>query len=282
MSEDLQQWEARYPLGPRVKVLAVHPSGLVALQKPIGTLSHPNSPKDKSRSLLQADYDHDEECYCDFSDTGERLYLCHRLDSATSGVILLAQDPDLADIIRLCFEERRIEKTYFAIVVGKPPANPDVWMDKMPRNAPGMPPHASAGPPVTMRCRQQFIRHDANRLNFSLLHLAPYTGRTHQLRLQCAWRRFPILGDKTYGDFRINRTIAKAVDFDRLYLHAASLKVEFKHGGKFHKFYVESELPGSFKAVLEPNVALQKLPYQRPTPKMNAPRMAQRTRHGGR
>ncbi len=266
MSADLQQWEARYPLGPRVKVLAVHPAGLIALQKPINVLSHPNSPKDEARSLLKAAYDLDEECYHGLGENDEKLHLCHRLDSATSGVILLAQNEDLADIIRLAFEERRVEKTYFALVVGKPAPRPDLWLDRMPPDG--------SGPPITMRSRQQFIRQDANKLNISLLRLAPQTGRTHQLRMQCAWHRCPVLGDRTYGDFRVNRTIAKAANIDRLYLHSASLQVEFNHGGKFHKFHVESELPGSFKTIIEPNAALQKVPFQRPTPKLTPPHLA--------
>ena len=55
---------------------------------------------------------------------------------------------------------------------------------------------------------------------FSLIQLEPLTGRTHQLRVQCAQHHFPILGDKTYGDFKCNRRLRT----ERLFLHANSIE----------------------------------------------------------
>ncbi len=262
-----EEWEKRYPLGHNVRVLDVHPAGLIALEKPVNILSHPNSRKDKHRSLLEAHYSNQDERYYDLNDQGDELFLCHRLDSATSGVILLAQSLEMAKTIREVFSSHRMEKNYFAIVRGRPPAQ-DTWVDTF--SASSAPYGGSrSGRPVQMRCRQQFMKQDANRLDLSLIKLMPTTGKTHQLRIQASNRGFPILGDKTYGDFRTNRMLARALGFDRLFLHSAALAFDFMHEGKLQKFRVESPVPNSFKLVLETNPALSRthfsLPPQRPS-----------------
>ena len=60
----------------------------------------------------------------------------------------------------------------------------------------------------------------------ALLELQPKTGRTHQLRIQCANRGLPIVGDRTYGDFSKNRLLQ---DMDLL-LHSESIELSFKDG----------------------------------------------------
>ncbi|MDP0497498.1 MAG: RNA pseudouridine synthase [Verrucomicrobiota bacterium JB024] len=253
-----EEWEKRYPLGPKVRVLAVHPAGLIALEKPVGILSHPNGKDDKHRSLLAAHYDLKTERYHDLNDSDDELYLCHRLDSATSGVILLAQNPEMAHTVRELFSSHRMEKHYYAVVQGHPRAQ-DNWIDLFPPSSMPYGSKGGGGRPVQMRCRMQFIKQDANRLGLSLIRLIPTTGRTHQLRIQSSKRGFPILGDRTYGDFRFNRNLARALNFDRLYLHSAVLGLDFMHEGKLEKFRVESPVPGSFKLVLDNNPALARL-----------------------
>ena len=70
-----------------------------------------------------------------------------------------------------------------------------------------------------------------------MLRLEPKTGRTHQLRVQCALRGMPIIGDKTYGDFNFNRKIARASKVDRLCLHAGEIEFSIKINNKKHKLY---------------------------------------------
>ncbi|MGE9293333.1 MAG: RluA family pseudouridine synthase [Puniceicoccales bacterium] len=265
---DDQAWETRYPLGDGVRVLAVHPAGLIALEKPVGVLSHPNGRRDKHRSLVASHYDHETERYYDLPEAGDELYLCHRLDSATSGVILLAQNPEMAQTVRELFSTHRMEKHYHAIVRGRPPAQEN-WVDRM---SPAAMPYSGkpgghktgGGRPVEMRCRMHFVKNDANRLGLSLLQLIPATGRTHQLRIQTSKRGFPILGDRTYGDFRLNRTIAQALDMDRLYLHAGLLAFDFLYEGKLQKFRAESPLPDEFQQIMGGNAKLSRLKFNLP------------------
>ena len=87
-------------------MLTADANGLAALGKPAGVLSHPNEPKDRPRSLLTVHYDAVEECYrwnADGAAEPSCLWLLNRLDSATSGVILVAKDRILAKEVRAQF-----------------------------------------------------------------------------------------------------------------------------------------------------------------------------------
>ena len=104
---------ADLPLGRNVEVIAHHPAGLIALQKPEGALSHPNRKGKNAESLLRTSYDLDLQAFTwsDPSGAEQQLHLLHRLDSPTSGVILLSLNPDLAETIRALFAERKVRKT---------------------------------------------------------------------------------------------------------------------------------------------------------------------------
>jgi 23S rRNA-/tRNA-specific pseudouridylate synthase len=74
----------------------------------------------------------------------------------------------------------------------------------------------------------------------TLLKLEPITGRTHQLRVQCAFHGVPIVGDGTYGEFVFNREFARRTGHKRMFLHAASLRIPSLG------FSAESPVPPSF------------------------------------
>ena len=82
----------------------------------------------------------------------------------------------------------------------------------------------------------------------SLIQLEPKTGRSHQLRVQCAQRHLPIVGDATYGDFRLNRAFAKTTGEKRLFLHSARTCFEFEWQGRRHRFNAEAPVPTEFTA----------------------------------
>ena len=85
----------------------------------------------------------------------------------------------------------------------------------------------------------------------ALLRLSPKTGRTHQLRVQCAKRKLPIIGDRTYGNFQLNRKYAKQFKCDRLFLHATKLKVKISQKGKTEFMWeVVSPLPPAFTKII--------------------------------
>ena len=73
------------------------------------------------------------------------------------------------------------------------------------------------------------MRERKGKVNFQLLELLPLTGKTHQLRVQCMIRKIPILGDKTYGDFSLNRKFQQATRIQRLCLHASQIEFNIEH-----------------------------------------------------
>ena len=208
-----------------VKVIKAS-KGILAIDKPCGLLSHPNAADKFKQSVVQAPYDFEQEAY----KLGNKwVYLLNRLDSPTSGVLLLSTDLLIAQEVRALFKSHVVKKTYCALVKGRFPSLQMLWKDFL-----------------SIRKEQQKLRTQCNTSNvgivaqtkvkclhtFSLkgrtlsaLELHPLTGRTHQLRTQCAYHRFPILGDKTYGDFNLNRQLKT----DRLYLHAKTIQFELKN-----------------------------------------------------
>jgi tRNA pseudouridine65 synthase len=85
-----------------------------------------------------------------------------------------------------------------------------------------------------------------------LLEMNPKTGRTHQLRVQCAKRKIPILGDRTYGDFSLNRKFSQSFRDSRLFLHSASIMIKIKNNfGQTIEWKVESSMPNEFSKLFD-------------------------------
>ncbi len=237
---------ASLPLGPGVTVLGHHPDGVVALDKPPGLLSHPNKPADTTRSLLAAPYESGAECY--LLPDGARAHLLHRLDSATSGVVLLATDDALATAIKKSFQERAVQKTYLALVFGVPRQRQESWQDHLQvRRSSDRLRVSNDRDGDTASTGMRLLRTFNGTPVLSLLELTPHTGRTHQLRVQCGKRRLPIVGDATYGDFAKNRTFTKAGGAARLFLHAREVIVNCRYRGRDWRFQATSPASAEFE-----------------------------------
>ena len=94
----------------------------------------------------------------------------------------------------------------------------------------------------------EVIRHAQRTFSTALIRLEPRTGRSHQLRVQCAKRHLPIIGDQTYGDFALNREFAKAVKSKRLFLHSLETSFNYEFAGKSFPFKASAPLPAEFLA----------------------------------
>jgi 23S rRNA-/tRNA-specific pseudouridylate synthase len=70
------------------------------------------------------------------------------------------------------------------------------------------------------------------------------------LRVQCALRHLPIVGDATYGDFPRNREFAKGTGLKRLFLHSLETSFDYEFGGRPHHFAARAPLPEEFETVL--------------------------------
>ena len=141
--------------------------------------------------------------------------LVHRLDRDTSGVVILAKDPDTQKYLRRQFQNRQTHKTYYAVTVGHP---------KLPAALIDLPIARNLKRPTTFQVDQNgkpsqtAYRVVAHRDQYSLLELKPTTGRTHQLRVHLKYLGTPILGDPVYG-------APLKGPARRLYLHAYSLEI---------------------------------------------------------
>lgn len=244
------------PLGRGVELLAWDAGGLAAFQKPAGVLSHPNRSGEESRSLLQARYDLEGEFF-EWRSEGSpgagprRLWLLNRLDSATSGVILAAASGELAAEVRAQFQRKQVRKVYHALVFGAPRVESEVWRDRLAVEKRGgrIRTTAHAGH-VPAECGMTVVRRGAAEPRVSLLRLEPRTGRSHQLRVQCAKRGLPIVGDQTYGDFARNRAFAKAAGTKRLFLHASETAFTYEFRGRSTAFSAAAPLPREFEKFL--------------------------------
>jgi len=255
------------PLGPDVTVLESNADGLIALNKPDGVLSHPNakdSSKDQSRALLTASYDDAAECYQWTDDAGQShaAWLINRLDSPTSGVILMALDPDLAEVLKQQFSTHRVTKVYYAVVRCDRKPGGGEWKDVLSKEV-YTASRIKKRQSIPAKTRYQWARNPTGNLSICLLKLTPVTGRTHQLRVQCAKHGYPIVGDRTYGDFAYNKEIASETGLKRLMLHSAETTVRYAFKGQTRELTASAELPESFKSLLRHRKKKQIAPQKR-------------------
>ncbi|MDO4527895.1 MAG: RluA family pseudouridine synthase, partial [bacterium] len=124
--------------------------------------------------------------------------LVHRLDRDTSGVVVLAKNPETQSFLRRQFQDRKTKKTYLAVVEGHP---------KLPAAEINLPLARNLNRPTTFRVDPSgkesvtFYKTLATSDNppLALLELQPQTGRTHQLRVHLSYIGTPILGDPVYN-----------------------------------------------------------------------------------
>jgi tRNA pseudouridine65 synthase len=254
VSAAAERFWAELPLGREVSLISHDRNGLAAFSKPAGVLSHPNEAGDEPRSLLQAAYTIEGEFFSWQGGAGaqpRRLWLLNRLDAATSGVILAAATEELATEIRAQFKRKHVRKVYCALVFGAPRQAAEVWQDRLAVDKRGgkIRTVAHAGH-VPAESRMSVVRTGQQQPRLALIRLEPRTGRSHQLRVQCAKRSLPIVGDQTYGDFRKNREFAKATGVKRMFLHSLETSFEYEFRGERHAFAARATLPPEFEKFL--------------------------------
>ncbi len=170
-------------------------------------------------------------------DGGDRPRLVHRLDRDTSGAIVLARSAGVAAKLAAAFRTREVEKTYWAVVVGRPvPEDGQIdqplkrvnsaWGE---RTVP-----ADRKDREGQRAYTNYRTLDAAGRKLAWLELQPLTGRTHQLRVHCMSLGTPIVGDAKYAEPRDNGTGGSFVEglADRLHLHARTLTLPHPSGGQ--------------------------------------------------
>ena len=157
-----------------------------------------------------------------------QVWLVHRLDKVTSGLLILALNTESAAEFFRLFSEHHIQKTYLALSNQKPKKKQGLIVGDMQkaRNGAWKLCQSKENPAIT---RFESVSCEPN---LRLFILKPQTGKTHQLRVAMKSLGSPILGDALYGK--------KTEKIDRTYLHAARLQFEFK-GQAFDVFIPPKE-----------------------------------------
>ena len=240
------------PLNSGVVIAASNEDGLVALNKPEGLMSHPNKAEDIARSLLKASYDYEEEYFFWKDERGEekRVWLINRLDSPTSGLILIALNRKISDTVKKEFSTHRVAKYYHALVRHTPRKNSGTWDDVITKDLINNGRKINKGRQIKARSTFQLITKPVGGFPIALLRLSPVTGRTHQLRIQCRKHGHPIVGDRSYGSFSFNKEVVLETGVKRMMLHASEVLVNYSFNGKARHFKAKCDLPEAFQHVL--------------------------------
>jgi tRNA pseudouridine32 synthase/23S rRNA pseudouridine746 synthase len=181
---------------------------LLALNKPSGLLSVPGKHDPLCLTSLALNYD-------------ANIRVVHRLDMATSGIMIFAKSYAVQKALGQLFERRQIQKTYHAMVQGRPSASQGAVNLPIVCDWPNRPRQKICWESGKSATTHYAIHHYFTDAQVSLMHLTPLSGRSHQLRIHCLALGHPILGDQLYHqDGSQSRS-------NRLLLHSA--RIEFIH-----------------------------------------------------
>ncbi len=211
---------------------------LLVVNKPAGMVVHPAAGH-ASGTLVNAVLGYDPGL--EGIGGEERPGVVHRLDKETSGLILLAKNERAHRWLQDQFRLRNVEKTYLALVDGKPPTpagrvEASIGRDPKNRKRMAIVSEAKGREAVSeYKTLEEFDKH-------TLLEFHPLTGRTHQIRLHCAFLKCPIVGDKFYG----RRT--PSLEIGRHFLHAWRLKILLPNEKEPRTF--EAPLPDELESIL--------------------------------
>lgn len=198
---------------------------LVAIDKPPGLLVHPSAlDAHETRSALTLLSEQ----------LGQALWTVHRLDKATSGVLVFARNLDAARALGAAFEAGTLSKRYLALVRGWPPDTGEI--DYALARDPELPSAGQPRVPAVTRYRRLAChewplsdgRHPTCRV--ALVEVEPLSGRRHQIRRHFKHIAHPLLGDSTHGKGPLNRAVAQWLGVQRLWLHARTLVVPAFNG----------------------------------------------------
>ncbi|MGL4745873.1 MAG: RluA family pseudouridine synthase [Dermatophilaceae bacterium] len=243
--------EVDLPTGPAlaVEVVAepvpgmtvVHDDGdVVIVDKPVGVAAHPSvgwSGPNVLAGLKAAGY------RVSTSGASERQGIVSRLDVGTSGLMVVCTSERAYSALKRAFRERRVKKTYHALVQGLPDpvvGTIDAPIGRHPGHEYKFAVMESGKHAITHYELLEAFRHA------SLLEIGLETGRTHQIRVHTAAVRHPCVGDPLYGG---DPVLARRLGLERQWLHAVGLGFEHPGTGEWVTF--ESNYPDDLQVALD-------------------------------
>jgi len=181
------------------------------------------------------------------SEFASRAGIVHRIDKETSGILLIAKNLQSFYALQAQFKERGVEKTYLAIVHGKPPKEGDINapVGRLPWNRERFGVVAGGKESITHYLVVNSFSKDNQEL--SLVEVHPKTGRTHQIRVHFKYLGYPLLGDYLYAGRKTSRDDREWAS--RVMLHA--WKIEFDHPSTQAHLAFEAPMPDDMKSIVQ-------------------------------
>jgi 23S rRNA pseudouridine1911/1915/1917 synthase len=216
---------------------------LAVIEKPAGVVVHPGAATGND-TIVHGLLFH----FQNLSKAGGpvRPGIVHRLDKWTSGLLIVAKDDWIHAQLTRAFQERKVHKTYTALVHGrmpKPSAEIALSIGRHAKNRTRMATH----PDGRKALSSYQVLEELN--GFSLLEVRIMTGRTHQIRVHLSAIGHPVVGDNVYSESRYKEFVRKFGPPGRYFLHASKLK--FTHPKTGVELQFESPLPSDLRSLLE-------------------------------
>ncbi len=218
---------------PKLKVV-FEDDYLIVVEKKAGLLTVATMPESRESTVFSV-----LKTYVRKSNPRNGIFVVHRLDRETSGLLVFAKNRELQQFMRDNWRQVVTNRAYVALVEGAVPQTEDTivsWLTENPKTTRVYSSFTDNGGKKSITRYKKLDFND----NFSLLELHLETGRTNQIRVQMAGIGHPVVGDRKYG-------FGASPVMDRLALHAYSLA--FEHPVTHQPMSFEVPVPKEFKKV---------------------------------
>lgn len=225
---------------------------LIVIDKPAGILVHPTQANEQETLVSWFLEKYPDAIKLNWPDK-LRPGIVHRLDKDTSGLIIMAKNPEILSKLQKLFQSRQIKKTYTALVFGKLDGNGvieaaitrgDAGQQKALDNVYSFS-KENIRPAVTEYHVIKHLRYHNDDL--TIVEAMPKTGRMHQIRVHLKHIGHPIIGDPLYN-IKQSRAISKELNIKRQFLHASQLK--FTHPITNEPMSLSSPLPEDLENIM--------------------------------
>jgi RluA family pseudouridine synthase len=208
----------------QIPVIAVG-KGWLVVEKPSGISVHNTPGKDLCSRVSSLIQKAPQALRLIAMDPDFGIHPVHRLDKETSGLVLLAVDPESFHSLSRQFESHQVKKRYTAILHGRLEKPDDkqewgAWQWALAKTAGGRRNPQGSGDRQISTTRYRIMDYSAH---YSLVEMELITGRKHQIRRHAKLAGHPVLGDVRYGSLRAAKYLKENSGFDRLALHAFAL-----------------------------------------------------------
>jgi 23S rRNA pseudouridine1911/1915/1917 synthase len=219
---------------------------LIVLSKAAGMVVHP-AHGHWSGTLVHALLGHSDDLGTLAGD--ERPGIVHRLDKDTSGLMIVAKNDDVQRALQSMIQQRLVERRYIALVHGR--VVPDTGLIDAPIGRHPKEPRkmwvsdaSGARQAVTSFRTLERFESDGADEGYTLIECKLQTGRTHQIRVHCAYIKHPVVGDPLYG----RRKLREDLGLTRQFLHSYSLA--FDHPVTGERLAISDPLPDDLSTAL--------------------------------